>query len=530
MHGELDWIVMKAMEKDRGRRYQTANGFARDIERYLADEPVEACPPSAGYRLHKFARKYRSVLVTAGAFVLLLAAATLASTWQAIRATLAEKTARLAQALAQGSETKARQAQEVAQRERQQAVTNLYHARVEEAAALRRARGMGYRTQVFNRLQQALKLDTPDKDIDRLRQEAVACLGDFVGLEPITWDDFPARIRQIALTPDGEKMAIALDNGTIQLRTVSTGSVVAQLSESAVDLVMDPANRWLVTAGAKGTIKVWQDYGTAGAPASQTIEMCADFAGMARNGRFAVTYTPQKDGGELSLWDIARREVRARLKVPSGEPKGPLQVSDDGQWVAQACTDETKLYALVWNTPAPEPKKIIFAETEQDYSGLSISPDGRFLACQHGDDGLILLDLQESVPRPLIRSDVSASRLLQPGRPVPGLPHLHWERKTVERVPPPGGGDPRPPRDGRHSSATFDSDGNTFATGRRFPLGLHLEAIRFRRKAGPVRARGGKSLRGLQPGREGTGIGKQGPPGEALGHRHRAAPAHPATF
>ena len=221
------------------------------------------------YRLRKFAGKNRRVLATAGAFVLLLAAAALASTWQAIRATLAETKARKAQALAeqqfdlaQQSETKARQAQQVAQAQRQQAVTNLYHARVEEAAALRRARGMGYRTQVFNRLQQALQLDTPDKDRDRLRQEAVACLGDFVGLEPITWEGFPAGIQKIALTPDGEQMAIALDNGTIQLRNVSTGGVVARLSESAVDLGFDPANRWLVTAGAKGTIKVWQDFGT----------------------------------------------------------------------------------------------------------------------------------------------------------------------------------------------------------------------------------------------------------------------------
>src|SRR5581483_11595782 len=47
VRGELDWIVMKALEKDRTRRYETANGFARDVERYLHDEPVEACPPSA---------------------------------------------------------------------------------------------------------------------------------------------------------------------------------------------------------------------------------------------------------------------------------------------------------------------------------------------------------------------------------------------------------------------------------------------------------------------------------------------------
>src|SRR5262249_49167833 len=55
--GELDWIVMKALEKDRSRRYETASAFAADVQRYLADEPVLACPPSAGYRFRKFARR-----------------------------------------------------------------------------------------------------------------------------------------------------------------------------------------------------------------------------------------------------------------------------------------------------------------------------------------------------------------------------------------------------------------------------------------------------------------------------------------
>src|SRR6185437_15719117 len=53
VRGELDWMVMKALEKDRNRRYETANGFAMDVQRYLADEPVLACPPSAGYRFRK---------------------------------------------------------------------------------------------------------------------------------------------------------------------------------------------------------------------------------------------------------------------------------------------------------------------------------------------------------------------------------------------------------------------------------------------------------------------------------------------
>jgi serine/threonine protein kinase/tetratricopeptide (TPR) repeat protein len=60
--GELDWIVLKCLEKDRGRRYQTASALAADVERYLHDEPVEACPPSTSYRFRKFARRHRTVL------------------------------------------------------------------------------------------------------------------------------------------------------------------------------------------------------------------------------------------------------------------------------------------------------------------------------------------------------------------------------------------------------------------------------------------------------------------------------------
>jgi eukaryotic-like serine/threonine-protein kinase len=76
--GELDWIVMKALEKDRNRRYATANAFALDVKRYLNDEQVLACPPSASYRLRKFARRNRPALAIAGLvlfFIALLGAA-----------------------------------------------------------------------------------------------------------------------------------------------------------------------------------------------------------------------------------------------------------------------------------------------------------------------------------------------------------------------------------------------------------------------------------------------------------------------
>ena len=72
VHGELDWIVMKCLEKDRTRRYETPNGLARDLQRYLADEPVEACPPSTLYRLRKTARKHRWAIATAASFMTLI--------------------------------------------------------------------------------------------------------------------------------------------------------------------------------------------------------------------------------------------------------------------------------------------------------------------------------------------------------------------------------------------------------------------------------------------------------------------------
>src|SRR5262249_57212263 len=83
----------RALEKARGRRYATANDLARDIERYLQDEPVEAGPPSAWYRVRKLAGKHRRLLATAGAFALLLTAAAIVSTWLAVRATQAEQAA-----------------------------------------------------------------------------------------------------------------------------------------------------------------------------------------------------------------------------------------------------------------------------------------------------------------------------------------------------------------------------------------------------------------------------------------------------
>ncbi|MEX2138933.1 MAG: serine/threonine-protein kinase, partial [Pirellulales bacterium] len=129
MRGELDWIVMKCLEKDRDRRYEAADGLARDIERYLTDEPVQACSPSARYRLSKFARRNRVVLMTASLVAAALIVGTLASAWLAVRAFEAERLAeaRLEAAIESSAEAEdARTTAEASFQKARRAVDDMY--------------------------------------------------------------------------------------------------------------------------------------------------------------------------------------------------------------------------------------------------------------------------------------------------------------------------------------------------------------------------------------------------------------------
>ena len=136
LRGDLDWIVMKALEKDRTRRYETAIGLAMDVERHLADEPVLACPPSVIYQFRKFARRNRVAFTTSIVVLAAILVGTVVSITQAIRATHAEHLAesRLqAEAAARADAERASKAEaaqrQIAEQERQQAEENLKRTR-----------------------------------------------------------------------------------------------------------------------------------------------------------------------------------------------------------------------------------------------------------------------------------------------------------------------------------------------------------------------------------------------------------------
>ncbi|TWU33852.1 serine/threonine-protein kinase [Novipirellula artificiosorum] len=133
---ELDWIAMKAMEKDRERRYESANALAADIERYLNDEPVQACPPSMVYLLQKFAKRNKGLLTAAALLLTILTTSTIVSLVFAVQASKAQAAANKSAADAKGAQQVAETRKEYAEKAQQQAVAAKEISETNLAAAL----------------------------------------------------------------------------------------------------------------------------------------------------------------------------------------------------------------------------------------------------------------------------------------------------------------------------------------------------------------------------------------------------------
>jgi eukaryotic-like serine/threonine-protein kinase len=176
IRGDLDWIVMKALEKDRTRRYETANGFARDIQRHLDGDAVEACPPSAGYKLRKFLHKNRRSATAAALLFLALALGIVGTTFGLLRAEAARRRAVTAEAAAIAQARIAGRERDEKEEARREAVAIgvALAAQTEkaEAARLRTRQALDSLTDdvVTKLLSQDTKLGTKEKEFLRKAQ------------------------------------------------------------------------------------------------------------------------------------------------------------------------------------------------------------------------------------------------------------------------------------------------------------------------------------------------------------------------
>jgi serine/threonine protein kinase/WD40 repeat protein len=199
IRGDLDWIVMKALEKDRARRYSSASSLASDIQRFLSDEPVIARPPSVGYRFGKFARRNKTVLALVTLIALILVAATIVSAWEVV-------IARRAEAEAEELLRRARQAEAEAE-------DLLRRASLSEARALRNSGEAGRRIRAL----QSLQIGNDIRFGPDLRDEIVPILG-VADLQPKeVWPTTATLTDLAAVAPDFLCHATSAADGTVRI-------------------------------------------------------------------------------------------------------------------------------------------------------------------------------------------------------------------------------------------------------------------------------------------------------------------------
>jgi WD40 repeat protein/serine/threonine protein kinase len=361
----LEAICLKAMALAPRDRYASAQDLAEDLEHWLADEPVKAYPEPRRARLARWARRHKPLV--AGAAALLLAAVVALSLGLVLLGRANKEI--------QGQRDQAETNFAEARRQREQADAHLYRSLIGEARAIRVARGSGYRAEVWKRLGQALRLQTPAKDLDELRREAVASLGDFVGLEPTVWDS-PAGTDFVAfdLHPDGDLLAVVLRSQTtseVLIRNVATGQEVTRLRAgraSFSSVKFSPDGRKLFAGASNGTVQVWEVNAGGEWVGAKTLALAPQPGGI-------VTPSP------FFPFCVTRWEFPPILR---------LAISTDGKHLAASHLSATSVpaisaWSLVDGTGAPAfPKPAVLPADVWLFVSVAFSPRGDLLAASYG--------------------------------------------------------------------------------------------------------------------------------------------------
>ncbi len=357
LRGDLDWIVMRCLEKDRTRRYDTANGLAMDVQRFLRDEPVIARPPSTAYLLQKLIRRNRVAAIGCVIVASVLVVGAVVSTWQAVRATRAERQQielRRAAQVAQAKEAELRR------------VEAELRVRAETQELATRERAYAADMQL---VQQALGLDNLVRAQDLLdRYRPLPGQRDLRGWEwrylwQLSRPDYVRQlgrkfgtIKSLALSPNGEWLAVA-DSGPLSIWNISTGQEIRVTAIPAAGRVAFAPTGLLLAASASG-----------------------------RSDDSRLT------GRRIVLWDLRTRQIVREL--PMVGPCGGIRFSSDGQTLVVA-TQSPANNITVWNVAdGTELHRFDAPQYNDNGQGTSFaaSPDTR-LAAHELEGQLRVIDL-----------------------------------------------------------------------------------------------------------------------------------------
>jgi serine/threonine protein kinase/WD40 repeat protein len=299
--GDLDWIVMKCLEKERGRRYETVNGLAADILRHLNTEPVVARPPSRWYEFQKTVRRHKIEFAATGAVILALAIGLTMSLWTLVK------------------EKHASERAVAAEREKEQ---QLYTALLEQARATIRSGEMGQRVRALDALRRAAAISNAVE----LRREAFAALA----LPDLRFErDLATHTVAGAaqLDPMFERIAVGRGRAPVEIRSASDDTLIVSLPAStnfpANNVKWSPDGRFIAAkrdhepSGHRATLEVWEVGKLGEDTDTKPILVLHDlrWTALSFHSRLPLIVAG-REGGYASIWDLDQRREVGHFTTP----------------------------------------------------------------------------------------------------------------------------------------------------------------------------------------------------------------------
>ena len=431
LKGELDWVIMKALEKDRDRRYGTANDFASDIDRYLNDEAVTARPPSTSYRVNKFVRKNRGLVASVIAIGFLLLAGIIGTSYglfkaneQAARAN--EETARANKQTAEAvkqrgiAETKTQEALKEkgkADKERDLAEANERRARkAEETVAIEAKRAQD--SEAAAKFQLAVARWDADRvsDAKRLLREipidyrkfAWHYVNRLILGSDVTCYGHTRAIACVALSPDGQRIVTGSNDLTLKLWDAESGQEQLTLkghTDSINSVAFSPDGHRIVSGSDDHTLKLWD------AKSGQELQTLKGHTGSVSS----VTFSPSGQrivsvgmNGWLRIWDAKSGQELQTIHCHDKWIRS-VAFAPDGQRIVTGCDWNNGYGEMLRLWDAKSGKKLqTFRGQKSPVTSVAFSPDGQRIVCGSEDRMIRLWDAKSGEKMQTLKGHTSS--------------------------------------------------------------------------------------------------------------------------